>query len=1241
MKQVLYDPGVGELANGVYFRGWTTDKNYTTNTQANSIEEVRTEVAGMLPPDSDGTEVTYYAMLFKDYRITYLDENDISLGQEEVAFRADATSAAQSYKVNMAYMVQDDTHHFEGWKVREGGSNIEGYTSGKIYENNDVISITGDITFGVNAPEGHWFVFDENGKGATYNAPQFIQSGDHPTRPNDANMIRNGYTFGGWYEDKAVADQTSGGTQYNFNQELTDKVTVYARWIPKATAGYTIIVWKQNIAGDGYDFVESITGTGNVGSVINAVSSQGNGTNRYARINGENYQYTGFHLKEFDQNVTIKTEGSSVLNVYYDRNEYTLTFQDHSYTATTGDNGTQYGLVEGQYVQLTRHNSGSYWNPNYYWTYGNNIRYNGTRYTRGNGWITIKEIKALYGQNIFANFPIVGTNGATYNHGERWDPQSTAGSNDVIVFLEIMPAKNETYRLDTAQRTTRTMNYYVEALPGQTADVTYNGKSFILYNTIYANLGYIDRELDWVDLNGYQKFGSNPSNWDNNGRLDVEEINFFYTRDIFSINFMDGKYVNGDNNPMDETSQGQIHTQGDIAYGADVSSYNDYEPDAAHTPAGYVFEGWYLDDACTQPYTFNKMPEGGVTVYAKWRQKQYRVFLHVNYPEGATGNINWGTPNQQMNFRISEGGHVSEPTGRDLAGYDFVGWYLDEECTQVFNGEAYTINESNVTTPYDKTVDMTDTYDNNGNLIDPKRNSDATGYNGGDRFWITKKLDIYAKWRSTLEGASGIVVEYNAGDGTGAPTDTHTYVDGAKAPAGAASKPPAGSHQVFGYWEVQKWENGEWKGTGTKVYPGKTFTVQASNAKVEDITPAAGSTDTKKYTVQLKAVYIDTEQPTPTHIYWYKNDGSDAYIKDESLEINKGVTIPNGENGRAVPTREGYNFVGWSRVNISTSNDPAAAAEEAAAWEAESDNWTQPNATPYVTYADGTYKLGDKTVTQVAADEDRPYQAMFAVWEPINYKVRFNKNADDATGEMADQNFEYNEEKALTSNAFTRPHYTFAGWNTVADGSGTSYTNEQVVKNLTTVDDEVIDLYAQWTNNKYPYTIHHYLKGTTTKVAEDVTGEEEFGKTVTATPVTTYQEKDLTVDSYNPSQSITISEEGNVITIYYTLPLTITAKTDSKKYDGTPLNGEYTITGNLESDKATIEEALGAAPSITNYTESPKNYLTETEQAAITGIPGYYTVEYTPGTLTIDQRTVTLTSAGDTKVYDGTAQKLI
>ena len=95
--------------------------------------------------------------------------------------------------------------------------------------------------------------------------------------------------------------------------------------------------------------------------------------------------------------------------------------------------------------------------------------------------------------------------------------------------------------------------------------------------------------------------------------------------------------------------------------------------------------------------------------------------------------------------------------------------------------------------------------------------------------------------------------------------------------------------------------------------------------------------------------------------------------------------------------------------------------------------------------------------------------------------------------------------------------------------------------------------YAHFRENKVDITVHHYLKGTTTEVASDVTATQIVGSDYTAAPVTTYQEKDLTVDSYNPSQKITVATEGNVITIYYTLPLKIEAETDSKTYDGKSL----------------------------------------------------------------------------------------
>ena len=79
------------------------------------------------------------------------------------------------------------------------------------------------------------------------------------------------------------------------------------------------------------------------------------------------------------------------------------------------------------------------------------------------------------------------------------------------------------------------------------------------------------------------------------------------------------------------------------------------------------------------------------------------------------------------------------------------------------------------------------------------------------------------------------------------------------------------------------------------------------------------------------------------------------------------------------------------------------------------------------------------------------------------------------------------------------------------------------------------------------------------------------------------------------------------------------------------------MAGALADDAAAINTALGAAPSITYV--SVKNYLTESEQAAITGIPGYYTVTYVPGTLTITQNAaaITVVPGSGSKVYDGTA----
>ena len=71
-----------------------------------------------------------------------------------------------------------------------------------------------------------------------------------------------------------------------------------------------------------------------------------------------------------------------------------------------------------------------------------------------------------------------------------------------------------------------------------------------------------------------------------------------------------------------------------------------------------------------------------------------------------------------------------------------------------------------------------------------------------------------------------------------------------------------------------------------------------------------------------------------------------------------------------------------------------------------------------------------------------------------SYTVTFNSNG--GSGAMADQSA--SAATALSANAFTRSGYTFAGWNTAADGSGTAYADGASFPFSANAT-----LYAQWT----------------------------------------------------------------------------------------------------------------------------------------------------------------------------------
>ncbi len=88
--------------------------------------------------------------------------------------------------------------------------------------------------------------------------------------------------------------------------------------------------------------------------------------------------------------------------------------------------------------------------------------------------------------------------------------------------------------------------------------------------------------------------------------------------------------------------------------------------------------------------------------------------------------------------------------------------------------------------------------------------------------------------------------------------------------------------------------------------------------------------------------------------------------------------------------------------------------------------------------------------------------ALSAALQP-SAKVTFNANG--GSGTMADQSFTAGTTVALNANAFTRAGYSFAGWATNADGTGTLYSNSAA---QALYGD--LYLYARWTALTYSIT---------------------------------------------------------------------------------------------------------------------------------------------------------------------------
>ena len=121
---------------------------------------------------------------------------------------------------------------------------------------------------------------------------------------------------------------------------------------------------------------------------------------------------------------------------------------------------------------------------------------------------------------------------------------------------------------------------------------------------------------------------------------------------------------------------------------------------------------------------------------------------------------------------------------------------------------------------------------------------------------------------------------------------------------------------------------------------------------------------------------------------------------------------------------------------------------------------------------------------------------LYAVWEPHTYTVTYNSNG--GSGSMANQSFEYGTYQKLRTNTFTRDKYTFVGWATSSNGE-IEYDDGENVANLTSVDNDVVTLFAIWEKSKMIFDPNGGSNGPINYATFDAEFNAEFGENFSVT----------------------------------------------------------------------------------------------------------------------------------------------
>ena len=481
------------------------------------------------------------------------------------------------------------------------------------------------------------YVLTYNSHGGTYVGPVTLKYGAKISYPGYDTMKRVGYEFAGWKE------------KVQYPTMPAQDLTVNALWNDAETASYTVVYWLENFTGknglDGYDYITAKTKTGQVGDMTSY--------ERLTRSEWEdaNIDPDGVELNSQTQNIKIKADGSTVVNVLYNRKTFTIKFNIFESWGIFGE------WKEDQNLRITA-------------KYGEDISEEWQKACDNSDWATEPWGSTAY--TLFANMPAESIEVYEKSGGSgktiTYYIESLNGTKEEYAFFNVgnvslsdedkQPIEGFTW--DSWQKTGKKMWLYY----------TRNSYSISFENASEMNDKNVKYEATLSSAKPADNMVKPPEGIDSDSKFG----GWYYSPACES-----GTEVkwNSDTMPAHNVRvyakwipakyRLSFETNGAGKIESKVlDKYNVIEvPEQNPTKDGYTFLGWFLDENFTKPFTEGFQILEDTTLYAKWVKENETYQYTVRYVDSEGNQI----PGVKEEIREGEKGSTVTINAKELNGW--------------------------------------------------------------------------------------------------------------------------------------------------------------------------------------------------------------------------------------------------------------------------------------------------------------------------------------------------------------------------------------------------------------------------------------------------------------------------------------------------------------------------------------------------------------------------------------------